>query len=98
MKCKTIVCVCNVLKRLGINLGQFFARRAEEVLKSMSEFRMAVSVNHGFGNGKIAHDRGCLKNQAQVQWIIKIFDEYYLTSANQYKALEVTQYIGKENK
>lgn len=63
------------------------------MLMSMSKFRMAVSVNHGFGNGKIARQWGCLKNQAQAQQIIKKFDEYYLTSANQNKALEVTRYI-----
>lgn len=78
---------------LGIILGQLCWRRAEEVLVSMNEFRMTLSASHGLAMEKLPIWRGCLKNQAQVQQIIKEFGEYYLASANQYKALDVTQYI-----
>lgn len=49
---------------LGIILGQLCWRRAEEVLVSMNEFRMALSASHGLGNGKTAHLEGLLEKSS----------------------------------
>lgn len=55
----------------------------------MNEFRMTLSASHGLGNGKTAHLEGLLEKSSTSSIDI----EYYLASANQYKALDVTQYI-----